>query len=65
MDNFVNIELTQVQMERYKLFMQYYSKIEQIIESGMLDIKGGRATVHFKNNGSIDKIEKVNFYSYR
>lgn len=51
------IELTHEDAELFKLFCKHRQKFEMLNESGLFDVRGGAAIIHFDANGNIRKTE--------
>jgi hypothetical protein len=54
----VTIFLTTPEAQMFKDFQQFHKTFQLLCEKGVFDIKAGSATIHFDNNGFIQKIER-------
>lgn len=54
----VTIFLTPQDTELFKSFQQFHTTFALLCSKGVFDIKNGSATLHFDNNGFIQKIER-------
>ncbi len=54
----ITIFLTTPEAIMFRDFQQFHSTFALLCSSGVFDIKGGSAIIHFDSNGEIKKIER-------
>lgn len=54
----VTLILTTPEALMFKEFQQFHQTFALLCSKGVFDIKGGSATLHFDNNGFIQRIER-------
>ena len=57
-DELIKIEITTPEAVMFRSFMEFNQTFALMVKSGIFDIKGGSATIHFDSQGKIQKIER-------
>ena len=57
-DEPITIFLTPPEVLLFKDFQQYHDTFTLLCQKGVFGIKNGSATIHFDNNGFVQKIER-------
>lgn len=55
----VQVNLTPEDSRLFIEFQKHYKKIVTLLNSGALDIKNGRATLHFDQDGTLRDIDRA------
>jgi hypothetical protein len=58
MNDEIQIFLTTPEAIMFRDFQQFHKTFALMCKSGVFDIKGGSATIHFDSEGEIKKIER-------
>lgn len=58
MDNEIKIFLSPFEAEMFKSWQSFHATFELMVKQGVFEIKNGSATIHFDNNGCVQKIER-------
>lgn len=53
----ITIELSNEDIEKFKLFMKHYDAINEIIDRGVFDVRNGHAMLYFSHTGHIMQTE--------
>jgi hypothetical protein len=64
MNNKTIIELNNEQVEFMSLCNKNYKQIKRLVDSGVFDLKGGRAILDFDTGGNIANIQKILTYHF-
>jgi len=54
----VTLILEPIDVNKWKLFQQYYDPFTVIVNAGVFSIKNGNAVLHFDNLGTLQTIER-------
>lgn len=55
------IELSDIDIQKFKLFMQHYDMYSLLLEKGVFDQKSASISLHFDHNGVLKTIERKDF----
>ncbi len=54
----LTIFIEPIDVNRWKLFQQYYDPFATIVQANVFDIRNGFARLHFDNTGTLQVIER-------
>lgn len=60
----INLELTEQECAQFKLFQQYHTKFEILLDAGIFTIHQGSVDIHFDKQGNIGAVD-IHHNTYR
>lgn len=55
------IEMTEADIEKFKVFMEHYDKISLMVEAGVFEQKKATIALNFDHTGALKSIQRADF----